>query len=1217
MRHHSARFRTGRAVHGAAAAPLGKAVVVLGLFVLGSTPSASAQAQVSSPVYVDDSPAAVEGVRRIREHLGAGEVEKAVRLIQRLIVEEGDRLVPGTIDPELYISVRTRLHQLLLNRPAALEAYREIEGPVAARLLEEGRVAQVEHDYLMTRAGLEATLRVAQEQIEGAAFAGAWRTLNQLENHPDRQGEAASAAASLMALAARYIDDAHIDAQAARWAEEAALNGGEVKEIAGPDLNRGGTPFDSRPGIDLSEIILRPFWTEAMTLEPEQARISPNNRATQAPANTRLLYIFPAVAGDTIYVNDGQAISAWDRFTMSLQWRTSALQEIPERARGTAYGRLRVEDPNTVTVFGPWVFATTGLANQGERHGDPSLHALDAATGERIWSVNVSELSPALEEGSIRGPALVEQGLVIVAVSKQIKQRRLLSLHLVGLDPGSGSLVWERPLGSRGILPYATTGRNGEAAKPHRGAVLQASSLGFVASVEAATGRVEWLRRFDVEMSLPQVEQAWQTPSSIVMGDRLYTIAPDQTSILALDVATGEVVSKRPAVDFERPHYLLATDDDLIAVGERFVYAIRESRFDDSQESPRLIATAPGGGFWGRAVVAGEEVIAPLMDGIMVASIDAASGDVARHIRLDQPGTVLPAEGQLVVVDDLFTHSYLIWDVAERILAERMRMSPSDPTPAATYAELAHRAGRFDKILDALDSALEAIERSPLDATNRRVRDRLFESVSMMTDPTADEDAGNQPPAALVTKLLVRQERLASTAEERVIHLLSLGSHEERQGNQRSAVDAYQRILDDERLADASLMRRGVSLQAEIEATRRLRNLIRIFGRELYAAYDAEAARELEMSRDELDPDAFLRIARRFPVSTSAPAAWLEAASAYASRAQANGSIYALERGLDAAEGVLSGDDPVVSELAGRLVQQLIRQERVAAAAAQFARVRDRWPMAMLTENGSPLDLAQVETTISDRLARQQRRPLVREIGEDALAQLLMGWRVAAPVMPERSAAASEFVMLRNANELALWGIDSKSGLTKRWSVEADDRVTVLTMTEESVVLATATDDGVALTRVDLGSGKRTWSSLPFDDHFAEAAGGRRDEERQGAVENPVFGARPGSEMLAVRDDRTLALIERGGRAAAFDLHTGRTLWTKKNILTSVNDASLASGQLLIGGAQRIGGEAGMTEPALQLFEARSGREMQSLPAEDGGIRWVRILADGGAVVGA
>lgn len=1180
-----------------------------------------ALAQTPSPVYVDDSPAAAEGLSRATSQIRSGDFEKGVRLIQRIMDEEGKRLITRGEDPNLFISVRERIHRLLLADREALESYRAINGAAAERLLEAGRIEEVEERLLLTSAGFEAALQLAQRQMERAAFATARRTLEQLEDHPDRQGEWGRDAAALLTAANRYLDNESVAKRARRWRAEADVHDEAPPRIEGPDIERGHSVWRNGPALALDDVLSQPFWSTPLTLADESAPERQNESESEARANTRLLHVVPTVAGDAIYINDGQAISAWDRFTMSLRWRVDA-SPIPSGLRGRSVGRLMLEDFNSVTVSDPWAVAATGLARQGAREGDKRVHAINARTGERAWAVDIASLDPALADSHVRGPLLIEEGRVVARADKQVKQRRLMSIHLAGLDLATGDLAWQTALGSRGTLPYATTGRVAEPILARDGIVYVVSKLGFAAAVEAGTGRVQWLRRFVFDSTVQIAERAWQSQSSALIDGTLFAITPGQTRIVGIDAAGGEIRADRSANLFGRPRYLLAAAGHLIAIGERTAFALDASKFDDSEAAPRQILNARADGFWGRVVVAGERVLAPTNEGLLAADVDAPDGAPPDFVELEMPGNPVASEGQLVVVDDNQVHSYLIWSVAEEILARRMEMDPSDPRPAMTYAELAHRAGRYDQILPALDAALSSIERDPLDPRNQEVRARLFESVARMTDPDPKDRFGIDLEDSLLRDILTRQERLAATPDERVAHLLAKGDYYEQTGEPARAVDAYQRILIEDPLAAARLDRHGVTLQAEIEATKRVRRLLGMFGRDLYASYEAEAARELDAVSGTLDPEVFTRIARRYPVARAGVRAWLEASAAYRTRGQPHGAIRALEEGLIAARDALPQDDELIGELAGRLVRTLIRQGRYSAAGATIARVRDRWPNMTFTDEGSPIDIASLGASISERLALLHKRPEIGLLPSSPGAQTLRGWTLTEPLIEKSAAAGSEFVVLASEDELGLFGRDSVSGLRKIWTIPADESMSVLAMTQDSVLIAVREEKGVSVHRYDLPTGKRDWETPPFNAIFANAPH-RREGGREGGevrtLETRTQGERPITEVLTALDDQTIVLIERSGRGAAIDLETGRVLWTREGLAPAIHDIATRSGQLLIGGAdaRKRDPETGRAPaPHIALHDLRSGKHLQSLDAEKGMVRWVRLAESGAALVG-
>src|SRR5204863_8263479 len=95
--------------------------------------------------------------------------------------------IPG--DGDLFVSVRARAHALLLSNPALLERYRADQSRPAQDLLDTDPES-VERTRLLTPAGFEGALRLAQEHLESARFEAARLVLEQLESHPDRRGQA-------------------------------------------------------------------------------------------------------------------------------------------------------------------------------------------------------------------------------------------------------------------------------------------------------------------------------------------------------------------------------------------------------------------------------------------------------------------------------------------------------------------------------------------------------------------------------------------------------------------------------------------------------------------------------------------------------------------------------------------------------------------------------------------------------------------------------------------------------------------------------------------------------------------------------------------------------------------------------------------------------------------------------------------------------------------
>src|SRR5690606_16046254 len=100
--------------------------------------AAAASAQGPNPVYPDDSPVAAETLSRVAEFIAARNDSEAVRELQKLLDEQPDRVVPAEGQPDLFISVRARVHALLLSNRRLLDLYRAAEEARARQQLSAG-----------------------------------------------------------------------------------------------------------------------------------------------------------------------------------------------------------------------------------------------------------------------------------------------------------------------------------------------------------------------------------------------------------------------------------------------------------------------------------------------------------------------------------------------------------------------------------------------------------------------------------------------------------------------------------------------------------------------------------------------------------------------------------------------------------------------------------------------------------------------------------------------------------------------------------------------------------------------------------------------------------------------------------------------------------------------------------------------------------------------
>lgn len=1212
-----ARFRMIRAV------ALGAA-----LSVPGGIRTAPALGQTGqTPIYTDDSTAAGEGIARSMDQLARGNVDEAVEVLRGLLRTDGDRVMPAPDAPGLYYSVRDVINRLLLRHDELFERYLAVESAEAQRLLALGLFAQVERVALLTPAGFEASMRLAQQRMESAQFDAAWLTLAALEEHPNRrEADSAIAFAELATQVARYLPlNPRIAAVVSRWRDEAGLGAiDDLDLIKGPELLVGATPFEQGPDVELSGIVSRPLWAEPLSVKTnEEADQTARGRQPRLRRANKPWRVFPSVSGDTIYINDGVSVAAWDRFTLSPRWRTTtAFSEEPaetERPRTIVRrgGRGGVNDgAQTVTTSGRWVVASA-RESAGDRRGGPTMVvAIDARTGEVRWRTPLRRADPSLDGASIEGRLLIDQGVVIAAVSKDLPERRLDSAQLLGLDLASGRPLWRRPLGSTGTLPFASGSTPSDLPVVRRGVVYIVDALGFVAAVESVSGRTRWVRDLQIDRNLVAPREPWASMGPVVIGDSVYVVTPDNLRIDEIDAYSGRLVSSRDVIQLlgldQAPLYLLGAGDKLAIVGMSAVYGISPDDFADPDSQAFLALDLGSEPFQGRAVIAGASVLVPTRTGLRSAPLAPSDGSEPLMTHLEEPGNVLALESQLVVIDDSKVRTYLLWDVARRVLSERMEQTPTDPTPAVTFAELAYRAAKPEQILPAVGKALSSIERAPMLDRNRSARSRLFQSLLAMVEPDDNDPQLGMLTSEQIERLIDELGRAAAEPAERVEHLMARGRFYEAEGRIDFAVDSYQRVLDDPALSSASLAIEGVNARAQAEATRSLRRVVRRNGSGVYAAYEIEARRMLEAIPAGSGPEAYTALAQRYPVARAGVQAWLDAASAYLSRGRPHGAVFALETGLQSAEDALAIDDALLGELAGRLINQLAQTGRVSAAAELLDRLFKQRQTLVLTDGGSPIDIAMLSEDLHRRLALLDRRPRVGLLGEAPPVQTLDGWGIMTPIIRRVVGAPTDVILLEREGEIGLWGVDPQTGLERRWAVESDAHTSLIDFDEQSVFLTRKGDAGLTCERRDIATGDLVWGSTPFSKLFTIDPG-----EVARTIPTPLDGARSAVEQRIAMDDQTMVIVDRGGRAVGYDKLTGRERWRIPRTLDGVIDVSVNSGVVAIVGFRQGQGVGGVSVPAMLVLDNRTGQIQHRIDLETGEAHWVRVTDGAEAIVGA
>lgn len=1192
---------------------------------------ASAQLDEVSPVYVANAPFAEEVLGTVDALLARGGVDEAVRLIQRVLEEQGDRMIASE-EPGVFVSVRQRVHAFVASDAPLLEAYRVRQSPRARVLLDEGRWSLVVESYWLTEAGFEAGLRDAQTLIESGSFRAGLRTLERLLGHPDSSDPARAAeAGALSATGASYLGAGPAWSLADRWAERAGVAPPARRTVARPAGLRAPVAHplawdaDADPvaPVTLAGVVPRALHTAQLTELDPADELEESTRGGMQRAE--LGWTLPTLAGGDLFTNDGLTLTCFDRFTLRPKWRVRDMSPNSEDG-STRLARLRlgrmIEDSGSVTVRGDRVYASIGISRTGADESVGRVVCVDRATGRVVWSVLLGALSADLQGSEPRGPLVVEGDQVIVGARKNLRSRRLVSLTVLSLDADTGELRWARALGSAGSLPFQQLTQLSEGGVLRDGVVYWTDKMGLVGAVETATGRVLWVRQTRAPGIYTRGARTPYTTSLPVINDHgLFLLTPDQTRLVRLDPATGRMLGSRTAEPANEATYLVGVGDRIVSVGVTRIAVFEADRFDS--DVVHLSAPLDERGIRGRVVAVGDRAAVPVGAGL--AMVDIRGSMAVEAVPLDATGNVVLADGQVVVTDEVQAWSFLSWDTASAMLARRVE--EGDFEAALALAELAHRSGRDGQVVGAIDDAVRLVRRIGDDGS---ARSRVYEAVRALADP----QGGSSPVGVGVRgELLERMGAVARTNEERVAHAMATGAWRAASGDAPGATDAYQDVLLDPAWARTIWRGGGLSVRAELEVTRRLNELADRYGARAMALPDRMAETEIAALGAGGTGAQWETVARRYPASKSAPLAWARAASGWLREERWTASERAARAGLRAGAMVAGRAQPLegatLGELVGSLMTALIAQGRPEAAAdalaehnAQFG---PRFGAIAPTVDGRAVALSAPEAgrrfgAIGPRVSRDEPALIpgvpVASVIEGQPGLVLMYARQTG----ELAAYSSPTLADADAGAPAapLWRV-SDVGTMAPVLVHADARSVVLAWPDEL-----QTGRPARVESRDPRSGAVLWAANVRAAMDMVDAGADPAVRLNGQIVAPIEGPVSNAHLLVAGDGRSVVVSDRLGRAAGVDATDGRVLWQRRLGVTRLYGLDLKGGVLgVCGVVSRApdGRDAEIEDAALrgvgEAVDARTGETIQLLDDLGSETRWVRVAPDGQVLVGA
>ncbi len=355
--------------------------------------------------------------------------------------------------------------------------------------------------------------------------------------------------------------------------------------------------------------------------------------------------------------------------------------------------------------------------NQDAFEGPSAIRALDVRTGELIWDTDAMETADSEGEPLKRvaqlfdrryvcfcGPPLVRGERIYVPAMSSPRSGR--ECFVACFRTSDGEPLWKTSVAafatSQDVLSITALAEEG-------GTLAVASNFGVVASLDAASGRVEWLRSYLEQADRPGGRPLPSLP--VISGSAIYVLAQDATEPLAFDRWNGHVIPwPAAAVAWE--------DVDVLAgrVGDWLVFTGKQScalRMSDGKLANLGVEEAPGAG---RPALAGGRLFVPSKTSLRVFETSTwRLEDTRPWAAGGQGGNVAVGAGFCAVLGDkldLCTSEALLAGEAPDALLRRARAMET--------------TGRLPESILLLEKAEKLLEADPAAAERRSgLRERI------------------------------------------------------------------------------------------------------------------------------------------------------------------------------------------------------------------------------------------------------------------------------------------------------------------------------------------------------------------------------------------------------------------------------------------------------------------------------------------------------------
>ncbi|WP_200761606.1 outer membrane protein assembly factor BamB family protein [Poriferisphaera corsica] len=809
------------------------------------------------PVYVEDSPAAMELVQQFQDDLNADHFTRAAQSLQKLIEDYPSKLM--TTDTDAYRDSIFYAYKQLRQTPELYETYIRLYEPDAQKAYEEvNRQQQIKaYEQLLSRfgftqAGLESALDVTAMHLERAEIQRAVRILEFAKSHPlvqQSQNRVMQMQAAVSALPEIYSSDGSEIAK--------TIAPAMIKQLIGD----GQTP--------LWETNINDKQHALSNHEVQQSQWAVNRIALQQALPHRGVLV-----GNQIIVNFGQSIVSLDRYSGRRQWSFHYTPELSEATKFTLKRGRVLLDTRDIIYNQSHIFGVVGRApawasrRQDEGHVT-SLVSINIADGQLAWQLKPSDLADiGLDRAYLHSTPILQDNILY-----QIAERRpatgFQDTYVLAINATTGQLLWKRHIAST-----ARINRNSidlvSRMSLSNGYLYVSDYAGVVASLNIRNGSVQWLRILDRKNAMTRRlggnsgTSIIKMPPPIVVGDKLFVL-PDRrvSSGLILDRKTGKVSQKLPDERWRNIRQIFQYKQNLILVSQQNIYSynVNSNEFDWDVSITESGVNVLLGGF----VHIQDQLLVSLSNQMIVVNLD--DGQLVSRYHPINTGQIMIDKSQIIINDADSVRSYMRWSDAESRLVQALSDSGVEPGLAMAHIGINHNKAYLinrglDHVMKYMESLLKQQKIEQYSQNQAIVFNELFQ---MATDSFVKSNKIKQT-------LFDNMSTIVQGSKQEMRYHFAAGQYMAQQKNYLKAVEHYQSILINKELSSARYISSSLSRTAYIEASMRIQQIIDQVGLRVYQSYDHIADLRLKelLKSENWQSEQMLDLVHRYPFSNAA-----------------------------------------------------------------------------------------------------------------------------------------------------------------------------------------------------------------------------------------------------------------------------------------------------------------------------------------------------------